>query len=178
MTTGAVLSVSSGPPSPRQIGLFCFTGTASEGVPPERRLYPPETPKDWTIIMEYQHGVTDAQQTSSNLAPSGRMGFTGVVGGGSLEVTSGHGMTQTTGVEHHTAPSADPVTAYTFSTEAGLPVPGGTPRPNDMVEIAGMHVKVAQAVRDGLIPDPFRMAPQQALNAAQSTTEGQPQGNP
>jgi hypothetical protein len=129
--------------------------------------------------MEYRHGITDVQQTSSNLAPAtNRMGFTATVGGGSLEVTSGHGMTQSRGIEYTNAPQADTATGLVFSTEAGSPVPAGGPRPIDMVEIGGMRVKVAQAVRDGLIPDPSRIAPAQPQIAPQNAFQGVPQGYP
>jgi hypothetical protein len=131
-----------------------------------------------TSNMEYRHGVTDANQTTSNLAQGGRMGFTATVGQGSIEVTSGHGMTQSKGVEYHTTPSADALTGYTFSTEAGHPVPAGGPRLHDMVNIGGMKVKVAQAIRDGLIPDPSRMAPAQPQSAPYSAPHADPHVNP
>ncbi|MBY6043627.1 hypothetical protein [Phaeobacter italicus] len=129
--------------------------------------------------MEYRHNVDPANPSGSNLA-SGPMGFTATVGGGSLEVTSGHGMTRSGGVEHTVRPTADPSTGLTFSTEAGLPVPGGNPRPHDLVEIGGIKVKVAQAVRDGLIMDPSRgllNAPESGHNAApQVTPHAAPEG--
>ncbi|WP_375699066.1 hypothetical protein [Pseudophaeobacter sp. TrK17] len=124
--------------------------------------------------MEYRHGVTDASNPSGSNLASRPMGFTATVGGGSLEVTSGQGMTRSGGIEHTVRPTADPTSGLTFSTEAGLPVPGGNPRPNDLVEIGGMRVKVAQAVRDGLIMDPSRGA----LNAPESRHNTALQGNP
>ena len=123
-------------------------------------------------MTEYRHNVDPANPSGSNLA-SRPMGFTATVGGGSLEVTSGHGMTRSGGIEHTVRPTADPSTGLTFSTEAGLPVPGGNPRPNDLVEIGGMRVKVAQAVRDGLIMDPSRgllNAPESGHNVAPQVT--------
>lgn len=124
-------------------------------------------------MTEYRHNVDPANPSGSNLA-SGPMGFTATVGGGSLEVTSGHGMTRSGGVEHTVRPTADPSTGLTFSTEAGLPVPGGNPRPNDLVEIGGIKVKVAQAVRDGLIMDPSRGL----LNAPESGHNANPHAAP
>lgn len=128
--------------------------------------------------MEYRHGVTDASNPSGSNLASRPMGFTATVGQGSLEVTSGHGMTRSGGVEHTVAPTADPSTGLTFSTEAGMPVPGGQPRPNDLVEIGGMRLKVAQAVRDGLIADPAKAAPTQPHSAPHSGHNAAPQGNP
>lgn len=128
-------------------------------------------------MTEYRHNVDPANPSGSNIA-SGPMGFTATVGGGSLEVTSGHGMTRSGGVEHTVSPTADPATGLIFSTEAGLPVPGGNPRPNDLVEIGGMRVKVAQAVRDGLIADPAKTAPAQTHSAPHNGRNAAPQGNP
>ncbi|WP_417240878.1 hypothetical protein [Celeribacter halophilus] len=128
--------------------------------------------------MEYRHGVTDADTSTSNLAPSGKMGFTATVGGGSLEVTSGYGMTQSRGAEFTHTPSADAATGYTFMTEAGHPVPAGGPRPHDLVVIHGMPVKVGQAVRDGLIADPAKAMLTQTQSDSLSAPNGSPQGNP
>ncbi|GAA6203175.1 hypothetical protein [Aquicoccus sp. SU-CL01552] len=129
------------------------------------------------IIMEYRHNVDPANPSGSNLA-SRPMGFTATVGQGSLEVVGGHGIRQSGGLEHTVAPTADPATGLTFSTEAGLPVPGGNPRPNDLVEIGGIRVKVSQAVRDGLIADPAKAAPTQPLSTPHSGHNAAPQGNP
>lgn len=127
---------------------------------------------------EYRHGVkAPANPSGSNLA-SGPMGFTATVGRGSLEVTSGHGMAHSGGVEHTSAPTTDAATGLTFTTEAGLPVPGGNPRPHDLVEIGGMQVKVAQAVRDGLIPDPAKVALAHPHSAPYSGHNAVSQGNP
>lgn len=129
--------------------------------------------------MEYRHGVEDANQSSSNLMTR-TSGFTAVVGSGSLEVTAGHGMTVQRGAEHSTVPQAN-AQGLVFSTEAGSPVPGGKPRPNDLVEIGGMRVKVAQAVRDGLIADPSVAAfsaPQVNQNMNPQVQQQQPQGAP
>ena len=115
--------------------------------------------------MEYQIGKPEGHSTSNLAHADARMGARYEVGRGGLELTTGHGMVRNTGMEYRTAPTADPVTGHTFSTEAGLPVPGGRPRPHDMVEIGGMKVKVEQAVRFGMIADPFNAAPAQALNA-------------
>ncbi|TNE69893.1 MAG: hypothetical protein EP336_00920 [Rhodobacteraceae bacterium] len=128
--------------------------------------------------MEYRHGVTAADTPTSNLAPSGQMGFTATVGGGSLEVTSGYGMTQSRGAEVTHTPSADAATGHTFMTEAGHPVPAGGPRPHDLVVIHGMPVKVDQAVRDGLIADPAKAMLTQPQRDSLSASEGSPQGNP
>ncbi|SFR33228.1 hypothetical protein SAMN04488005_0457 [Yoonia tamlensis] len=129
--------------------------------------------------MEYRHGVEDANQSTSNLMTR-TSGFTAVVGGGSLEVTAGHGMTVQRGIEHSTVPQAN-AQGLVFSTEAGTPVPGGKPRPNDLVEIGGMKVKVAQAVRDGLIADPATaamQAPYSAPNVNPQVQQQVPQGEP
>lgn len=129
--------------------------------------------------MEYRHGVEDANQSTLNLAQR-TSGFTAVVGRGSLEVTAGHGMVRDAGMEHSTVPQ-DNAQDLIFSTEAGTPVPGGKPRPTDLVEIGGMKVKVAQAVRDGLIADPATaamQAPYSAPNMNPQLRQQQPQGAP
>ncbi|MEM6960164.1 MAG: hypothetical protein AAF550_00300 [Myxococcota bacterium] len=124
--------------------------------------------------MEYRHGADADNPSGSNLAPSNKMGFTATVGSGSMEMTVGHGMKHEPGNEHTAAPSADAATGYTFMTEAGHPVPAGGPRPHDLVEIGGMKVKVAQALRDNLIPDLSQARPQ----TQQSPAEVAPQVNP
>ena len=128
--------------------------------------------------MEYKHGVTDADISTSNLAPSGPMGFTATVGSGGMELTAGYGMTQSRGAEITHTPSADAATGHTFMTEAGNPVPAGGPRPHDLVVIHGMPVKVEQAVRDGLIAGPAKAMFTQAQSDSLSAADGSLQGNP
>lgn len=133
--------------------------------------------------MEYRHGVDDQTQTNStsNIMPRTH-GFTATVGKGGYELVAGQGMTQSRGIDHHTAPVAD-AQGLVFTTEAGSPVPGGKPRPHDLVEVGGYMVKVSQAVRDGLIADPDKtvfnastvnlQAPTQAPQQAPTQTQQQ-----
>lgn len=163
------------PPPPNPHSVY-RAGAAGECLR-ELQARHPQIQNGQMTMTEYRHNVDPANPSGSNLA-SGRTSFTATVGGGSLEVTSGQGMTRSGGLEFTNAPTADPTTGLTFSTEAGLPVPGGTPRPNDLVEIGGMRVKVAQAVRDGLIADPSQTPPAQTHSAPHSGHNAAPQVNP
>lgn len=95
-------------------------------------------------------------------------------GTGGTEWSPDRGIQRTAGGEFSAAPIADPNTGYIFKTEAGAPVPATGARMHDLVVIEGMPVKVAVAVRLGLIPDPSRgavQAPQAAHNAPQQVIQ-------
>lgn len=115
------------------------------------------------------------EQSSSAIATPGNTGPRYEWGSGGMEITAGHGLKRTPGMEVSSAPAADATTGLVFSTEAGFPVPAGGPRPHDMVEIGGMKVKVAQAIRDGLIADPAKAAPSAPQNAPQAAQQVTPQ---
>lgn len=79
-----------------------------------------------------------------------------VWGRGGMEFSPGYGpVRQAFSGEYTIAPEASP-NGVTFSTTTGAPVPGGIPRPFDMVEINGQKVEVHVAQRMGLLTSDFR----------------------
>ncbi|WP_342070965.1 hypothetical protein [Yoonia algicola] len=119
--------------------------------------------------MEYQtHSSAQNGQTTdtSGLAKVSDLGARYEVGRGSIEMTTGYGMTAQRGQEYTIKPEVDPLTGLTFTTAAGLPVSNGQPRMTDLVDVGGFKVQVGQAIRDGLIPNPFKLGDAQRPQVA------------